>query len=265
MATEADAAVLCERVSFRYARSIDAADTLRDVTLRVERGSRLGVLGPNGGGKTTLLRLMLGLLGPYRGVIKIEGRSPNEARRTGVIGYVPQRARAVLEFPLSARQVIEHGADRGLAPWRARTPVRARQIDRAIELTGSGEFLDKPVGGLSGGMLQRVLIARALAADPRVLLLDEPTVGIDASGQAQFSELMATVHRELDLTVVLVSHDLRVMAAGCDAVAVLSRTLHMHEAPEGMTAELLAEVFHHDVAMGAHAHEHASDSDKLTR
>ena len=103
-------------------------------------------------------------------------------------------------------------------------------------------------GSLSGGQMQRVLMARALAGSPRLLLLDEPTVGIDAAGQQQFSEMLRRVQGELGVTVIIVSHDIRTVAAGCDRVACLSRTLHFHAAPAGLTPAVLAEVFRHDVS-----------------
>lgn len=246
-------AIRCEGVCYRYpsaASGAPAEDAVHDVHLTVARGSRLGVLGPNGGGKTTLMKLLLGLLAPQSGRIEVLGGSPREARRGGRIGYVPQRSKASLAFPLSCRKVVEQGAKHGLSPLKRTTPEITERVDRAIELTGVGGYADKPIGALSGGMFQRVLIARALAPGPAVLLLDEPTVGVDAHGQARFAELMTGVHEATGVTIVLVSHDLRAIAAGCDAVAVLSRELHVHEAPGGMTPELLAEVFHHDVAMG---------------
>ena len=129
---------------------------------------------------------------------------------------------------------------------------------------GAAGYADRPIGKLSGGQVQRVLIARALAANPRVLALDEPTVGIDAVGQQKFAELLGTVHREIGLTIVIVSHDLRAIVAGCDRVACLARKLHSHVSPQGLTPQILAELFSHDLAglrgvIGdVHVHAHAS-------
>jgi len=253
-------------VTFRYAGS--QALALENVSLSVLPRERLGILGPNGGGKSTLLKVMLGLLpAPVGSTVRLFGESPLAARRSGKVGYVPQRSEAESSFPLSVRQVITLAASWRLAPWqRPGAELRAR-IDSLIELVGVREVADRPIGALSGGQMQRTLIARALAPQPRLLVLDEPTVGIDAVGQAQFAELLTSVHRTLDLTVLIVSHDLRAIAAGCDRVACLSRRLHSHTSPQGLTPQVLAELFSHDVAGligreqlgGMHVHAHGPD------
>jgi len=230
---------------------------LENVTLRVEPGVRLGVLGPNGGGKTTLLKLAMGVLQPTRGRVRVFGRDPQRATRDGLLGFVPQRTDAELAFPLSVRQVVELGA------WRHPPRAAARAAARTLDLVGAADLAERPVGKLSGGQLQRVLIARALAAGARVLLLDEPTVGIDVVGQKLFADLLTKLHDELDLTIVLVSHDLRAIAAGCDRIACLSRRLHSHTSPEGLTPQVLAEVFEHDVnAVFGNVHVHAHPADE---
>ncbi|HYE62200.1 MAG TPA: metal ABC transporter ATP-binding protein [Phycisphaerales bacterium] len=218
------------------------------ITLAVPDGQRLGVLGPNGGGKSTLLKLTLGLLEPLSGEVRVLGLAPKEAARRRLIGYVPQRSAAELKFPLTVRQVVEMGATLGLSPWKSLSRDQRATIDRALEAVGASDIASAHIGSLSGGQLQRVLIARALASAPRLLLLDEPTVGIDAVGQQQFASLLQHLHDDLRLTVMVVSHDIRAVAAGCDRVACLSRTLHFHAAPQGLTPAVLAEVFRHDVA-----------------
>jgi zinc transport system ATP-binding protein len=239
-------------VSFSYPRAHGANGSSRPalerITLDVPEGTRLGILGPNGGGKSTLLRLTLGLLRGHAGTIRVFGRSPDVARREGLIGYVPQRIDAELAFPLSVRQVVEMPALLADPPWRGASRGQRDRIDECLRVVGVLELADRPIGRLSGGQLQRVMIARALAARPRLLLLDEPTVGIDVVGQQKFGALMETLHAALGLTIVVVSHDLRTIAAGSDRVACLSRSLHSHIAPAGLTPAVLAEVFSHDVA-----------------
>lgn len=222
-------------------------DAIRDVSLVVQPGERLGVLGPNGGGKSTLLKLTLGLLPIQTGEIRIFGRSVLEARREHLIGYVPQKSHAELAFPLSVVQVVEMSTSAGLSPWKrlsAEARTRVAEAMEVVEITG---IADRHIGSLSGGQFQRVMIARALAGGPKLLLLDEPTVGIDVAGQIQFGKLLTSLHDQLGISMVVVSHDLRAVAAGCDRIACLSRTLHSHTSPAGLTPAVLAEVFRHDV------------------
>jgi zinc transport system ATP-binding protein len=146
-------------------------------------------------------------------------------------------------------------------PWRKVSPDRRAWARHCLELVGASALAEKRIGALSGGQLQRVLIARAIAAEPRVLLLDEPTVGIDVQGQKKFGEMLEVVRSELGITVVVVSHELATIAATSDRVACLRRTLHFHDAPRGLTAEVLSEVFSHDLAVleghaPACAHDH---------
>lgn len=250
------------RLTFTYPGA--SAPALENVSLSVNPGERLGILGPNGGGKSTLVKLMLGLLPPQQGSVSIFGLPPSVARRRGLIGYVPQRLDAELSFPLSARQVVTLGAAWRLAPWLP-TPRSVRShVQHMLELVGAADYADRPIGKLSGGQVQRTLIARALAASPKILALDEPTVGIDAAGQQRFAELLATLHASLSLTIVIVSHDLRAIAAGCDRVACLARRLHSHVSPRGLTPVVLAELFSHDliglrgVLGDVHVHAHAA-------
>lgn len=241
-----EVAIRYSGVTFSY-DGAGEAPALDRVSLDVRRGERLGILGPNGGGKSTLLKLTLGLLRGYSGTIEIEGLSPTDAAKKRLIGYVPQRVEAELAFPISARHAASMAASAGLGPFASGRAAREK-ADRALAMVGASSFAEKPVGTLSGGQLQRVMIARALASEAKILLLDEPTVGIDPAGQKQFSELIQRLHDELKLTTIVVSHDLRTVAATSDRVACLARTLHYHDSPEGLTPHVLAEVFRHDAA-----------------
>ncbi len=264
------AAVEVDHVCFTYPGA--ASSALSDISLRVEPGERLGILGPNGGGKSTLLKLILGLLRPSSGTIRVGGLSPEAARKRGVIGYVPQRSGVELALPISAREVVQLAASWRANPFRTIPRALAERAERMIELTGVSAFASRPAGKLSGGQLQRVLIARALAADARILALDEPMVGIDAAGQEQFAALLDRLHRELGdpetghpLTILIISHDIRAVAAGSDRVACLSRRLHSHTSPQGLTPQVLAELFAHDIAglpgalHGMHIHAHGTN------
>ncbi|MCL4220463.1 MAG: metal ABC transporter ATP-binding protein [Phycisphaerales bacterium] len=238
-------AILTENLSYRYPDG--GEDVLANITLRVECGEKLGILGPNGGGKSTLLKLVLGLLRPDRGRVLVFGLSPERARVEGLVGYLPQRIEAALDAPLSVRQVIALPATLPLGPL-ARLGAEARaHIDRILGLLELEALADRPVAALSGGQLQRVMIARALSRRPHLLILDEPTVGIDVRGQQRFAEMLKRLHDELGLTVLLVSHELRTVVAGSDRIACLARTMHFHGSASGLTPHILGQVFRHDV------------------
>ena len=265
-----EAAIDFRHVTYTYPGG--AAPAVEDLTFAIQPGERVGVLGPNGGGKSTLVKLALGVLRGYSGEIRVFGESPERARKRGEIGYVPQRCEAELRFPISVRQMVELAAARREPAWRLTSKAARERSAQALDLVGATEYADRPVGDLSGGQLQRALIARALAVEPRALALDEPLVGVDAAGQQRFSAMLDRLHEALGVTILMVSHDLRAIASACDKVICLSRKMHMHGSPEGLTPSVLAEVFRHDVASalgdvhveahlaeecpGEHAHAH---------
>jgi zinc transport system ATP-binding protein len=222
-------------------------EVLRDITMRVEPNTKMGILGPNGGGKSTLIKLILGMLEPYTGTIRVLGQTPHQARRNGLIGYLPQRILADIDWPLSVQQVIAMPLRAKLRPWTKLSSEDQASVDRAIELLEIGDLRDRRIGSLSGGQLQRTMIARAISTRPKLLVLDEPTLGVDIAGQQQFSSLIDTISDELGLTTIVVTHDMRALVAVADRVACLSRTLHFHDAPEGLTPSVLAQVFAHDI------------------
>jgi zinc transport system ATP-binding protein len=253
------------RLDFAYRRG--AQPVLKGVDLRIEAGTTLGLIGPNGGGKTTLIRLLLGLLEPTAGTLRIGGLSPRQAIRRGdVVGYLPQNAQPAPSFPLSARQVVRLGLSgkTGLLHGYAKDDLAF--ADSLLDRVGVADVADKPVGSLSGGQLQRVYIARALAPRPMLLLLDEPTTGIDRPGQQRFIEFVQGLKTELGLTVVFVSHDLRAVSSISDRIACLNVTLHYHDVPDRMPADLVYQMFACDLeAMGIKGghrctHEHVIDS-----
>jgi len=234
-------------VDFAYGEQL----VLKHIDLPIEEGKTLGLIGPNGGGKTTLIKLLLGLLEPTRGSLRIAGLSPRQAIRRGdLIGYVPQHAQIPSHFPLSVRQAATLGlaGKTGTLRWFARDDQNF--VDHLLELTGIAELRDQPISDLSGGQAQRLAIARALAPRPRLLLLDEPTTGIDTVGQQRFIEFLMKLKEELKLTVVFVSHDLRAVSAVADRIACLNVTLHYHDSPQHLPAEEVYRIFACDFEMG---------------
>ena len=237
------------KLDFAYPTGAAAGLVLKQIDLSVEPGTTLGLIGPNGGGKTTLLRLLLGLENPTRGTILIAGLCPRDAVRCGdVVGYLPQNPALPRNFPLSVRQLVRLGlvGKTGMLRWYSRQDLAF--VEELIERVGLMQLAEHPVSQLSGGQLQRVLIARALAPRPRVLLLDEPTTGIDRAGQQQFIQFLQKLKHDLKLTVVFVSHDLRSVASICDRIACLNVTLHYHDVPHRMPADLVFSMFGCDLA-----------------
>jgi zinc transport system ATP-binding protein len=193
-----------EALSFGYARG---ELVLRDVDLKVAPGEFVAIAGPNGGGKTTLLRLALGLERPTSGRALLYGEPAESFSRREILGYLPQRAQLGAEAPATVREVVSAGrvARTGLAG-----PMRRRDrelVDGAIERVGLAERADAPIRTLSGGMQQRAFIAKALAGEPSLLALDEPTTGVDAESQDALGELLAHLHSELGVTILYVSHE----------------------------------------------------------
>ncbi|MDB5331804.1 MAG: cation transporter, ATP-binding protein [Phycisphaerales bacterium] len=229
-----------------------AQTVLECINLSVEAGTTLGLIGPNGGGKTTLIRLLLGLLEPTAGTIRVAGLAPRQAIRRGdLIGYLPQNPQLPGQLPLSVRQAVRlglAGKTGMLRPYAADDLAFAESL---LERVGIAPLADKPVGSLSGGQLQRAFIARALAPRPRLLVLDEPTTGIDRGGQQQFIEFIQSLKREMELTVIFVSHDLRAVSAISDRIACLNASLHYHDVPDHLPADLVYRMFACDLeAMG---------------
>ncbi len=197
-------AVELDGVSFAYR---GGPPVLEAVTLAVERGEFVGIAGPNGGGKTTLLRLALGLERPSSGVVRLFGASAGERGSRPRIGYVSQRAQRASATPVTVHEVVEAGrlAVRGpFGPLRA--PDRA-VVREAIDRVGLGDRAHKPLRTLSGGMQQRAFIARALASEPALLALDEPTTGVDAASQESLAALLAARRAALGMTLLYVSHE----------------------------------------------------------
>ena len=195
---------------------------LEDVTFTIDGGDFVGIIGPNGSGKTTLLRLMLGLASPTSGSIRLFGVAPTAFREWHRIGYVPQRTTFDPSLPVRVDEVVATGlVSRTKLGWRG-AATRQRVAD-ALAQVAMSERASHRVGALSAGQQQRVLIARALVCAPELLILDEPTGGVDPEAQAAFHELLQRLNREQGVTLVLVSHDIGVVARDVTRLACLNR------------------------------------------
>jgi zinc transport system ATP-binding protein len=184
-----------EHVSFAYG---SGPLVLRDVNFEVDTGEFVAVAGPNGGGKTTLLRLALGLERPTRGRVRLDAAP---------IAYLPQRAQSAVDAPVTVRELVSAGRAPRVRLLGPLGRADRQAIREAIDRVGLARFADDPLTKLSGGQQQRAFIAKALASDPKLLVLDEPTTGVDAEAQEAFATLLESLHRELDVTILYVSHE----------------------------------------------------------
>lgn len=197
---------------------------LEDVSFAINRGEYVGVLGPNGGGKTTMLKLLLGLLKPTRGSIQVLGKPAGSAEALRRIGYVPQWAsKEDWRFPATVEEILCTGVS-----IHADRLTAQRTIDDALSTVRMTAFKHRLINELSGGQRQRVFIARALAARPEILILDEPTVGVDIATQELFYSLLRQLNAESQMTILLVSHDIDVITQEVNTVLCLNRVMVCH-------------------------------------
>lgn len=222
----------CRDLCFRYGKPL----VLEDVNFSIAPGESLCVIGPNGGGKSTLLKLLLGLLEPTRGSLKIFGETAERARPR--IGYVPQAMRFDPLFPISALEIVLMGRlDRLTVGRYPRECVEAAL--GALAEVGLADLASRPFSDLSGGQRQRVMIARALACDPDLLLLDEPTANIDLSVERQLMKSLEALRETL--TVLLVTHDLDLVSSVGDSVLCVNHRVHRHSLP--LSGDTIREIY----------------------
>lgn len=208
-------------VTFAYERE----PILENITFRMEKSDFLAIIGPNGGGKSTFLKLLVGLLTPQQGTIKIFGESPKNIR--GKLGYVPQNTHINTDFPIRVLDVVLMGYREGKRPLFGYNDIEHRRAKEALEKVGLSHRLHAKIGALSGGERQRVMIARALCGAPKLLILDEPTSSLDIQGQRSIYTLLKHLNREIP--VIVVSHDISVILEYADKVAYINRRLTFHD------------------------------------
>lgn len=211
---------------------------LLDVNLDIQQSDFIAMIGPNGGGKTTLLKVILGLITPDTGVVRVNGESAQKA--SPCIGYVPQNVHINSNFPISALDVVLMGKRDPQKRWARKSTANRRDALAALERLEMGAHAEKKIGALSGGQRQRVLIARALVTRPKILLLDEPTASIDTKGQTDFYKILRELNK--DITIVVVSHDLLVISRYVKSVACMNKRLHYHNQAE-ITGDMLETMY----------------------
>jgi len=219
-----------EGLNFSY----NSQFALRDVNLSVNHGDFVAMIGPNGGGKTTLLKLMLGLLKANSGDVRIFNKPPQDVSHR--IGYVPQDIHINKNFPISALDVVLMGTLRPGKGWSRHSHQDRQAALNALEQVEMKKFRDHRIGELSGGQKQRVFVARALVTDPELLFLDEPTASIDTRGQNEFYRLLKELNESI--TIIVVSHDLMVISGYVKSVLCVNQRLHYHGHAE-LTGEMI--------------------------
>jgi zinc transport system ATP-binding protein len=228
---------------------------LDDVNLTVVPGDFLGLIGPNGAGKTTLIRIMLGLLAPTAGGVRLFGRPPSAFRDWGRVGYVPQRAPIDPTFPATVAEAVTTGLVPSLDLLGRPPRDGRRRVTEALERVGLASHARMRVGALSIGQQQRVLIARALVSEPELLVLDEPTGGVDPDTQQTFYALLRHLNRERGVALILVSHDISVVAREVTKLACLNRRLVFHGVPADFLSDAaLTSLYGPSVRFVAHDH-----------
>lgn len=226
--------ITIENLDFSYNRD----PVLENVNLSVSEKDFVAIIGPNGGGKSTLVKLILGLLTPVKGTVLVDGKPPREASSS--IGYVPQDVHINSNFPVTALDVVMMGMLNSKQHLKRQAAANRRNALAALERMGMASFAGNKIGMLSGGQRQRIFIARALVSKPGLLILDEPTASIDTKGQTDFYQLLKELNREV--TILVVSHDLLVISRYVKSVACVNNKLHYHGEAE-ITGEMLEAMY----------------------
>ncbi len=240
-------AIEVENVWFSYNEII----VLENITFSVEKGDFCVIIGPNGGGKTTLLKLLLGILKPDKGKIKIFGESPHSVKHK--IGYLPQYIDFNLSFPVSVMDVALMGRLNRKKFAKKFTEEDKKKVENILKKLGMWERRYVHIGELSGGQRQRVLIARALATEPEILFLDEPTAGVDPEYETGVYEILKELNKHI--TIVVITHDIGVISRYARSIACVNRRLIFHEEGQ-ITKEMLEMAYECPVDLIAHGIPH---------
>lgn len=195
---------------------------LKDINLDIFKGDYLGLIGPNGSGKSTLLKLILGILKGQKGSIKIFDKEIEDFVDWSKIGYVPQNVTAFnTGFPATVEEIVAANLYPRLGLFKGIKKHHLKIVEEALAVVGMEEYKNRLIGNLSGGQQQKVFIARALVSRPEIIFLDEPTVGIDVDSQMEFYDLLERLNREMNITIVMVSHDIGVIADKVNRIACM--------------------------------------------
>jgi len=230
---------------------------LNHVSLDIPKGVFMGLVGPNGGGKTTLIKIILGLLKPDHGTVEMFGQPQNKFKDWSRVGYVSQKSNAFNRgFPATVQEVVSMGLAAKVGYFRFLGKKHKNKIHAALEQVGMLDYAHQNIGDLSGGQQQRVFIARSLVADPEFLILDEPTVGVDKENVERFYDLLKDLNRQ-EITLLLVTHDTGIMTEHATDLVCLNKELHFHGHPDkynALSEKELSALYGHPVQIVTHEH-----------
>lgn len=249
-----DAIVKIKHVDYAYENKY----ALKDINLEIPTGAFLGLVGPNGGGKTTLIKLLLGLIQPQKGSIELFGTNIKKFKSWNKIGFVSQKANAFNHgFPATVREVVSTGLTANVGYFKFFTKQHKKKVEQAVEMVGMTAYLNQNIGDLSGGQQQRIFISRALVSDPKLIILDEPTVGIDTENVDKFYDLLRKINKENNITLLLISHDIGTMTKHANGIACLNKSLHFHGDTadfSNLSEQQLSKIYGHDLNLVTHHH-----------
>lgn len=246
--------VKVEGVSYKYTKD----QVLEDVSFEVPQGAFLAIVGPNGSGKSTLLKLMLGLLKMQTGTMELFGENIRQFKEWQKIGFVSQKANSFNSgFPATVFEVVQSGLTKKIGLFKFVSKADKQRVKETLESVGMLAFQHRNIGELSGGQQQRVFIARSLVSAPELMILDEPTVGVDSKNVHQFYELLGMLNKKLGITLILVTHDVGTVTDKVTHVACLNKQLHFHgdaKQYDQLDEEQLSSFYGHDVKLLSHHH-----------
>lgn len=231
-------------VTFSYNKEL----ALKGVSFSLKKGDYFAILGPNGSGKTTLLKIMLGIIFPNKGSIFLQGKKTREVKNFSFIGYVPQHvSQTKFQFPVSVREVVFSGRTPKSKIFSRFKKEDKLAVDKAMEVTGIKNYQEKKMDELSGGQKQKVFIARALAGEPLILVLDEPFAGVDSSSKADFYNLLQKLNRELKVTILLTSHDIDEVSKEAKNILFLNQSVIYCGPSESFDKKLVERFIHRHI------------------
>ncbi|WP_226035961.1 metal ABC transporter ATP-binding protein [Aquibacillus saliphilus] len=246
--------VSMKQVNYAY----ENKHALKNINFEVPKGSFMGLVGPNGGGKTTLIKLILGILKSHQGSIDLFGTPIDKFKDWNKIGFVSQKANSFNRgFPATVNEVVSMGLTAKVGYFKLFTKEHKQKIAHAVEQVGMSEYLHENIGDLSGGQQQRIFIARSLVSDPELLILDEPTVGVDTENVQKFYDLLHSLNEKKNITLLLITHDTGTMTHHATDIVCLNKTLHFHGNPlefSNLSEKDLSQFYGHPLNVVTHNH-----------